>query len=76
MAWRSNLTCDTVDEAKQQLAAALKNVGLARKAKLIAKQRGQIITLQIGPIYLLLHILHNRFTGQSSHNSTDSGRSR
>ena len=37
MAWRSNLTCDTVKEAKQQLAGALKSVGLARKAKQITR---------------------------------------
>jgi hypothetical protein len=35
MAWRSNLTCDRVEDAKQQLTAALRSVGLARKAKLV-----------------------------------------
>ena len=33
MAWQNNLTCDTVEEAKQELATALQNVSLGRIAK-------------------------------------------
>lgn len=35
MAWRNNLTCDTLVEAAKQLASVFKKIGLARKAKQI-----------------------------------------
>ena len=45
MAWRNNLTCDRVEEAKRQLATVFVNIGLARKGK-------QVIS-PIGKLYLL-----------------------
>ena len=37
MAWRENLTCDTLAEAVQELADTLSNVDLARKATMVLK---------------------------------------
>ena len=45
MAWRDNLTCDTVPEAVQELAKALAMADLARKSTLVLKLDGIITTL-------------------------------
>lgn len=47
MAWRDNLTCDTVSEAVQELAKALAMADLARKSTLVLKLDGIYLKKQL-----------------------------
>lgn len=61
MAWRNDTTYDTVEEAKYELAMALRNVGLRRKAKYILSPIGNIKYSQFSlnnNISLVLRPLH------------------
>ena len=63
MAWRNDTTCDSVDEAKQELATALRNVGLRRKAKYILQPIGRRSTLLaciVGTLYLYIQQIQDR----------------